>query len=61
MRSMYVLKSALRARERDGDAVDGCEFSFFCRPYLLRLNFPSEIVDTEALPAKAVYDMNDRN
>ena len=36
--------------------VDGCEFSFFCNPYLLKLQFPYPCVDDER--AKAVYDMD---
>lgn len=36
--------------------VDGCAFSFYCKPYLLKLQFPHEVVDDEL--AKAVYDPN---
>mgnify|MGYP001025720153 FL=1 len=36
--------------------VDGCEFSFFCNPYLLKLQFPYPCIDDER--AKAVYDMD---
>lgn len=36
--------------------VDGTHFSFFCKPYLLKLQFPHEVVDDEL--AKAVYDPN---
>lgn len=36
--------------------VDGCEFSFWCKPYLLRLKLPCPLVEDER--AKAVYDPN---
>ncbi|KAK8823407.1 hypothetical protein WA577_002328 [Blastocystis sp. JDR] len=39
--------------------VDGCEFSFFCNPYLLKLQFPYPCIDDER--AKAVYDMDKDN
>jgi protein SHQ1 len=39
--------------------VDGCHFSFYCKPYLLKLQFPHEVVDDEL--AKAVYDPNTDN
>ncbi|CAI5719190.1 unnamed protein product [Peronospora destructor] len=39
--------------------VDGMDFSFYCKPYLLKLHFPHEVVDDEL--AKAVYDPNKEN
>ncbi|GLD93788.1 hypothetical protein PINS_up002393 [Pythium insidiosum] len=36
--------------------VDGAHFTFFCKPYLLKLQFPHAVVDDER--AKAVYDPN---
>ncbi|OQS01434.1 hypothetical protein ACHHYP_00735 [Achlya hypogyna] len=36
--------------------IDGCSFHFYCKPYLLNLTFPLEVVDDER--AKAVYDIN---
>lgn len=36
--------------------VDGLDFTFYCKPYLLKLHFPHEVVDDEL--AKAVYDPN---
>lgn len=36
--------------------IDNCEFSFYCSPYLLKLQFPHPCVDDER--AKAVYDMD---
>ncbi|KAK8796896.1 hypothetical protein WA588_001022 [Blastocystis sp. NMH] len=39
--------------------VDGCDFSFFCNPYLLKLQFPYPCVDDER--AKAVYDVDKNN
>lgn len=36
--------------------IDGCDFTFWCKPYLLKLQFPGNIIDDEA--TKAVYDMN---
>jgi hypothetical protein len=39
------------------NVVDGCEFSFFCKPYLLKLTFPYELDENEELN-KAVYDPN---
>ena len=41
--------------------VDGRDFSFYCKPYLLRLRLPRACVDDEARPAKAVYDPNAHN
>ena len=38
--------------------VDGCNFSFSCKPYLLKLTFPGELVDDEENQAVAVYDPN---
>jgi protein SHQ1 len=34
--------------------VDGVNFSFYCKPYLLKLQFPHEVVDDDR--TKAVYD-----
>jgi protein SHQ1 len=34
----------------------GCEFSFYCKPYLLKLTFPHPLVDDDR--AKAVYDVD---
>ncbi|KAL3671404.1 hypothetical protein V7S43_003330 [Phytophthora oleae] len=39
--------------------VDGVDFTFYCKPYLLKLHFPHEVVDDEL--AKAVYDPNKDN
>ncbi|OWZ20941.1 hypothetical protein PHMEG_0004585 [Phytophthora megakarya] len=39
--------------------VDGRDFTFFCKPYLLKLHFPHQVVDDEL--AKAVYDPNKDN
>ncbi|POM73167.1 Shq1 like protein [Phytophthora palmivora] len=39
--------------------VDGMDFTFYCKPYLLKLHFPYEVVDDEL--AKAVYDPNKDN
>ncbi|KAF4127095.1 SHQ1 protein [Phytophthora infestans] len=39
--------------------VDNADFTFFCKPYLLKLHFPHEVVDDEL--AKAVYDPNKEN
>ncbi|TYZ59259.1 hypothetical protein PybrP1_010342 [[Pythium] brassicae (nom. inval.)] len=39
--------------------VDGTHFSFYCKPFLLKLQFPHEVVDDEL--AKAVYDPNEEN
>ncbi|KAG1687531.1 hypothetical protein DVH05_005145 [Phytophthora capsici] len=39
--------------------VDGVDFTFFCKPFLLKLHFPHEVVDDEL--AKAVYDPNKDN
>ncbi|KAG9410471.1 Hsp90 cochaperone shq1 [Aphanomyces cochlioides] len=36
--------------------IDGTNFSFWCKPYLLNLTFPGAVVDDDR--AKAVYDMN---
>lgn len=37
--------------------IDKNEFSFFCKPYYLKLQFPCECVEDER--CKAVYDIND--
>ena len=39
--------------------VDDNDFSFYCKPYLLKLSFPHSFVDDER--CKGVYDMNDDN
>ncbi|CAH0514735.1 unnamed protein product [Peronospora belbahrii] len=39
--------------------VDGMDFSFFCKPYLLKLHFPHEVLDNDL--TKAVYDPNKDN
>ncbi|KAG2529701.1 hypothetical protein JM18_002727 [Phytophthora kernoviae] len=39
--------------------VDRLDFTFYCKPYLLKLHFPHEVVDDEL--AKAVYDPNKEN
>ncbi|KAK1944887.1 Protein SHQ1 [Phytophthora citrophthora] len=39
--------------------VDGVDFTFYCKPYLLKLHFPHAVVDDEL--AKAVYDPNKDN
>lgn len=39
--------------------VDGVAFTFYCKPYLLKLHLPFEVVDDEL--AKAVYDPNKEN
>lgn len=36
--------------------VDDQDFSFYCKPYLLKLHFPHKVVDNEM--TKAVYDPN---
>ena len=36
--------------------VDGRDFSFYCKPYLLRLRLPRACVDSGERPAKAVDD-----
>ena len=41
--------------------VDGKNFSFYCKPYLLRLQLSGEVLDDDLNPAKAIYDMNDQN
>ena len=39
--------------------VDGSELSFYCKPYLLRLTLPGELVDDERV--KATYDADDQH
>ncbi|KAH7474414.1 Protein SHQ1-like protein [Phytophthora ramorum] len=39
--------------------VDGVDFTFYCKPFLLKLHFPHQVVDDEL--AKAVYDPNKDN
>lgn len=40
--------------------VDNCEFSFYCKPYLLKLTFPKQLVDEED-SYSAEYDPNKNN
>ena len=40
--------------------TEGCEFSFYCKPYLLKLTFPHEF-DEDEERNKAVYDPNEAN
>ncbi len=35
--------------------VDGLDFTFYCKPYLLKLHFPHEVIDDDR--AKGVYDV----
>lgn len=38
---------------------DGCRLSFYCKPYLLKLQFPHELCDAEdEAHCRAVYDAN---
>ena len=39
--------------------IDGPLFSFYVKPYLLKLNLPGNLVDDER--AKATYDIENRN
>ena len=39
--------------------VDGKDFHFYCKPYLLKLTLPHEVVDDER--AGAEYDVNKEN
>ena len=39
--------------------VDRQDFMFYCKPYLLRLHLPYDVLDNEKNPAKAVYDPDD--
>jgi len=39
--------------------VDDCNFSFYCKPYLLKLVFPGKLIEDER--CKAVYDVNKDN
>ena len=41
--------------------IDGKGFTFSCSPYLLRLTFPGDLVDSEEFPAKGSYDPNVMN
>ncbi|CAM9306747.1 unnamed protein product, partial [Ectocarpus fasciculatus] len=42
--------------------VDGTEFSFYCKPYLLRLTLPYEVGgDDDDGSCKAVYDPTDES
>ena len=41
--------------------MEGPNFMFYCKPYLLRLHLPSEVTDEESNPAKAVYDVDDEH
>jgi len=39
--------------------LDGRNFSFFCKPFLLKLLLPGEVVDDDR--CKGVYDVNDEH
>ncbi|CAM9295894.1 unnamed protein product, partial [Chrysoparadoxa australica] len=39
--------------------VSGCELMFYCKPYLLKLTLPHEVVGDEDERFKARYDPND--
>jgi hypothetical protein len=52
---LYVEIVVPYVRVSDLDFVlDGCDFSFYCHPYLLRLTLPGGVVEDER--AKAVFD-----
>ena len=38
--------------------VVNTDFHFYCKPYLLKLQLPGNVIDDER--ARAVYDINDR-
>jgi protein SHQ1 len=59
----YVLVSISVPHIRVSSAeivTDGCDFSFYCKPYLLKLTFPHEF-DEDEEKNKALYDPNDSN
>ena len=55
IRVPYVRVSGAEFRLTDG----GTQFTFYCKPYLLRLTFPSPLVDDDR--AKAVHDVTQDN
>ena len=47
-------------RVSDAEIIaDGTEFTFFCKPYLLKLSLPSEVEEDERCSAK--YDPEEEN
>lgn len=59
---IYVIIKVPFIRIKDTEIItDGVDFTFYCKPYLLKLAFPHELEDCEDERCKAVYDPNTDN
>lgn len=59
---IYVIIKVPFIRIKDTEILtDGVDFTFYCKPYLLKLAFPHELEDCEDERCKAVYDPNTDN
>lgn len=41
--------------------TEGCDFSFYCKPYLLKLTFPGEFDNTDEEKCRSTYDPYENN
>ena len=59
---VYVVIKVPYIRVKDTEILtDGVDFTFFCKPYLLKLSFPYELEDSDDERCRAVYDPNTEN
>lgn len=59
---LFVVIKVPFIRVKDTEILtDGTDFTFYCKPYLLKLCFPYELEDCEDERCKAVYDPNVEN
>ena len=59
---VYVVIKVPFIRIKDTEILtDGVDFTFYCKPYLLKLCFPHELQDCDDERCRAVYDPNVEN
>ena len=59
---VYVVIKVPFIRIKDTEILtDGVDFTFYCKPYLLKLCFPHELEDCDDERCRAVYDPNVEN
>ena len=59
---VYVVIKVPFIRVKDTEILtDGVNFTFYCKPYLLKLCFPHELEDCDDERCRAIYDPNVEN
>lgn len=59
---VYVVIKVPFIRVKDTEILtDGVDFTFYCKPYLLKLCFPHELEDCDDERCRAIYDPNVEN